>query len=101
MTLLMHMKKFKDGLNTAVFTSKFFVHDKKEITYISHDFEDGAWQFFSDDNFDNYEEVALILSLDEIIKLDKSVLEIADLPPGFVATRKTKTDNWTIAKNET
>ena len=82
------MKKFKDGINTAVFTTKFIVHDKKEITYVSHDFEDGAWEFFSDDNFDNYEEIAMILSLDEIIQIDKSVLEIADLPLGSVALEK-------------
>ena len=87
-TLLMLMKKFKDGINTAVFTTKFIVHDKKEITYVSHDFEDGAWEFFSDDNFDNYEEIAMILSLDEIIQIDKSVLEIADLPLGSVALEK-------------
>ncbi len=94
-------KVFPDSLNTAVFTTKFIVQDKKEITYVSHDFEDGAWQFFSDDNFDNYEEIAMILSLDEIIQIDNSVLEIADLPFGSVATRKSKTDNWTITRNET
>jgi len=92
---------FPDSLNTAVFTTKFIVRDKKEITYVSHDFEDGSWQFFSDDNFDNYEEIAVILSLDEIIQIDKSVLEIADLPLGFVATRKSRTDSWTITRNET
>jgi hypothetical protein len=95
------MKKFKDGLNTTVFTTKFVVNDKKEITSVYHDFEDGAWQFFSDDNFDNYEEIAMILSLDEIIQIDKSVLGIADLPLGHVATRKSTTDNWTITRNET
>ena len=95
------MKKFKDGLNTAVFTTKFVVYDKKEITYVYHYLEDGAWQFSSDDNFDYYEEIALILSLDEIIQLDRSVLEVADLPLGFVATRKSKADCWTITKNET
>ena len=63
-------KVFPDSLNTAVFTTKFVVHDRKEITYISHDFEDGSWEFYSDDNFDNYEDIVLILSLDEIIQLD-------------------------------
>jgi hypothetical protein len=95
------MKKFKDGLNTAVFTTKFVIQDKKEITYVYHYLEDGAWQFSSDDNFDNYEDIAMILSLDKIIQLDKSIVEIADLPLGFVATRKSKTDNWTITRNET
>ena len=94
------MKKFKEGFNTAVFTTKSVVRNKKEITYVSHYFEDGAWQFNSDDDFDNYEDIAMILSLDEIIQLDNSILEIADLHLGFVATRKTKTDNWTITKNE-
>ena len=94
-------KVFPDSLNTAVFTTKFVVHDRKEITYISHDFEDGSWEFYSDDNFDNYEDIVLFLSLDEIIQLDISLLEVADLPLGFVATRRSKADDWTITKNET
>ena len=94
-------KVFPDSLNTAVFTTKFVVHDRKEITYISHDFEDGSWEFYSDDNFDNYEDIVLILSLDEIIQLDISLLEVADLPLGFVATRRSIADDWTITKNET
>lgn len=40
----------------------------------------------------------MILSLDEIIQIDKSVLEIADLPLGSIAIRKSKTDNWTIKR---
>jgi len=94
------MKKFEDGLNTAVFTTKFVVKDKKEITYITHETEDGVWQFFSNDLFDNFEEVAIILSLDEIINMDKTVLEIADLPLGYIATRETIKDKWEISKNE-
>ena len=93
------MKKFEDSLNTAVFTTKFVVIDKKEITYITHETEDGAWQFFSNDNFDDFEEVSMILSLDEIINLDKTVLEIADLPLGYIATRETVKDKWKISKN--
>ena len=94
------MKKFEDSLNTAVFTTKFIVKDKKEITYITHETEDGAWQFFSNDNFDDFEEVSMILSLDEIINLDKTVLEIADLPLGYIATRETVKDKWKISKND-
>jgi len=94
------MKKFEDSLNTAVFTTKFVVKDKKEITYITHETEDGAWQFFSNDNFDDFEEVSMILSLDEIINLDKTVLEIADLPLGYIATRETVKDKWKISKND-
>jgi len=94
------MKKFEDSLNTAVFTTKFVVKDKKEITYITHESEDGVWQFFSNDNFDDFEEVSMILSLDEIINLDKTVLEIADLPLGYIASRETVKDKWKISKND-
>ena len=92
------MKTFKDSLKTAVFTSRFVIKDKKDITFISHDNEDGAWQFLSNDNFDNYEEIAMIVSLDEILQIDKTILDIADLPLGYIATRQTLSDNWIIKK---
>ena len=92
------LKKDKDKLNIAVFTTKFVVKDKKEITYVTHEVEDGAWQFFSKDDFDNYEEVAMIVSFDEIVQIDKTILEIADLPLGYFATRQTSKDSWTINK---
>jgi len=92
------LKKFEDTLNTAVFTTRFVVKDKKEITYVTHEIEDGAWQFFSKDDFANFEDVAMLVSLDEIIKIDKTILEIADLPLGYIATRQTIKDSWTIQK---
>jgi len=94
------LKKFEDTLNTAVFTTKFVVKDKKEITYVTHDIEDGTWQFFSNDHFDNFEEVAMLVSLDEIIKMDKTVFEIAGLPLGFMATRQSAKEKWKIYKDE-
>jgi len=84
----------------AVFTTRFVLEDKKPITYVTHDIEDGAWQFFSDDPFDNFEEVAKVVGLQEIFDIDVTLLKIADLPPGFIATRKSKTDNWTIKKHK-
>ena len=88
------MKKFEDGLNTAVFTTSFVVRDKKEITYVTHEIEDGAWQFFSNDKFENYEDIAMIVSFGELIELDKTLLDIADLPLGSIATRQSANDDW-------
>lgn len=92
------MKRFEDTLNTAVFTTSFVVKDKHEITYVTHDAEDGAWQFFSNDDFDNYEDVAMLVSMEEIIKIDQSVLEIADMSLGYYASRESKIDSWEINK---
>ena len=94
------MKTFKDSLNTAVFTTTFVFKDKKPITHVFHDIEDGAWQFLSDDVYDDFEKVAMIVSLDEVIDLDKTVLDIAHLPLGFYAKRKSSTDSWTIHKRK-
>ena len=91
-------KKFVDSPKTAVFTTKFVVNDKKEITYVSHDDEDGAWQFFSDDKFEDFEKVAKVISLEEILKIDSTLLELADLPLGYIATRKNMKSQWKIEK---
>lgn len=92
--------EFDAMLDTAVFTTKFVIEDKRTITYVTHDFEDGTWQFFSNDPFDNFEEVAKIAGLKEIFDLDKTLLEIAELPLGFYATRKDKNDKWTIQEQK-
>lgn len=92
--------KFREPLNTAVFTTKFVVEEKKPITYVTHDIDDGAWQFFSDDEFDDFESVVKIVALDEIIKLDNSVLELAGMPEGCYAHRESVNDKWEIRKQE-
>lgn len=93
-------KEFDSTHDTAVFTTKFVLEDNKSITYVSHELEDGAWQFFSDDEFDNFEEVAKIVGFQEILNTDDSLLKIVDLPLGSYATRKDKSDNWIVRKLE-
>ena len=88
------MKKFEENINTAVFTTSFVVTGKNEITYVTHEIEDGAWQFFSNDKFENYEDVAMIVSLGEIIELDNTLLDLADLPLGYTASRQSVRDTW-------
>ena len=94
------MKKFDDPLNTAVFTTKFVIRDKKEITYVTHDEDDGAWQFFSNDEWENFEDVAMVVGLGTILSFDNTLLEIADLPYGYCATRKSRNDKWVIQKHQ-
>jgi hypothetical protein len=71
---------------------------KEQVLLDYHYEEDGAWQFSSNDEFKNFEEVSRIVSLDEIVKLNGSLLEIADLPVGFWTFRNNKTDTWKIKK---
>jgi hypothetical protein len=91
-------KKFKVADNTAVFTTWYVIRDKKPITYVTHEQEDGTWQFLSSDEFDNFEEVGAIVGLGEIVAMDPSVLELADMPLGHYAIRETANHKWSIRK---
>ena len=74
------------------------LNDGKDITTVYHYEEDGAWQFSSNDEVKDLEEVARIVSLDQIVKLGGTVLEIANLPAGFWAFRNNKINTWEIKK---
>ena len=89
-------KKFNESYNTAVFTTKFVLYDKKDITVVYHFKEDGAWQFSSDDQFGDIEGVAKVVGLGELVEMDNTILDVADLPGGFFAQRKSKQDKWVI-----
>lgn len=82
----------------AVFTTTFVLDDKKRITYVSRELEDGAWLFFSDDEFDDFEAVVKIMGLNEIMELDPTLKGLKDLEPGYFATRKGKSGAWVIGK---
>ena len=91
---------FQDSLNTAVFTTKFVINKKSLITYVSHDEEDGAWQFFSNDEFESFETVVMIVGLGEMLELDSTLVEIGDLPLGYVARRNSKEGPWIKQKRQ-
>ena len=60
------MKKFSEGLDTAVFTTKYVINEGSPILVVYH-YEDGSWQFngkeanLNDDDFK-------IVSLEEILQ---------------------------------
>jgi len=92
------MKQFEEPANTAVFTTKFIENDNKPITLVRHDADDSTWVFLSDDKYDNIADVAKIVGLGQVIGMDSSVLEIADMKLGYYAHRKTRQDAWEVEK---
>lgn len=71
---------FSDKPNTACFTCCHILNGEKRISYISHD-EDGYWQFLCGKTHTNDE--ARIVSLADILKMDGSVADVADMPCGY------------------
>lgn len=83
---------FEDPPNVAVFTTKSVVNGERPILRVTHDDDDGAWQFHTGQAVDGGE--AMIVALREIVKLDPSVASLADLPYGWIAMRDSVTSEW-------
>lgn len=89
---------FKDKPNTAVLTCTHILNENRPILYVSHDFEDGCWQFLCGQ--EHKTEDAKIMALEEIYNMDKSLKEIANLDYGESAIRKDLTSKWVIKYNK-
>ena len=76
---------FSEAENTACFTCKQVMHDGADILYVTHDEDDGGWQFLSGDELT--EEDAMVVSMRNIVDRDPSVNALHDMPEGVGATR--------------
>ncbi len=84
---------FADVPETMCFTCSHVLNDKEQVLYISHD-EDCCWQFLCGRN--HTEDEARIVSLAEMLKIDKSVAKFADLKLGECA--ENCNGSWVVRK---
>jgi hypothetical protein len=94
------MSTFSDPSNVAVIASRRVVFAGDWISYVSHDAEDGAWQFHGSEPEATQESDAVVVSLQSILEFDSTILELADLPIGWHASRTAKAAPWRTAKIE-
>jgi hypothetical protein len=83
---------FDQRQNCAVITVRPILFDGAPILYVSHDSDDHGWQFLGAQGAQM--GLATVVSLSDIVELDRSVLELADLPPGWYAWRESKSVSW-------
>ena len=89
---------FNDPPNVAVFTNKKIVDGTEWIQHVSHDEDDGAWQFHPEGG--TPEQDASVVSLKTIIDIDPSVASLADLPLGWCASRTAANAGWKKQKKQ-
>jgi hypothetical protein len=89
---------FSDPRKVAVFTTKSILERRVPILMVTHDEEDGAWQFL--DGSTPMMEDGRIMGLEEIVSRDNSILELANLPEGWMAIRSSPSSPWKIMKHE-
>jgi hypothetical protein len=75
-----------------VITLRQVLDDHEPVLYVTHDAEDGQWQFLH--GGDVHEDDARIVALRTIVELDPTVKELANLPLGWVATRDAVGESW-------
>lgn len=90
---VLHAWPFEDARDTAVFTSWRILRKEEWIHYVTHDSEDGAWQFHPFSAPTPLTEAALV-SLETVFSLDGSIAELADLPMGWHAWRDSPDGAW-------
>ena len=89
--------QFKESLNTAVFTTRYVVEESSPILFVYHD-DDGSWQFHGGEQEVSDNDMRLV-ALEEVIKLDKSILELADMPIGSEAMRSDANSSWKVVSS--
>jgi hypothetical protein len=89
---------FADPPNVATFCVRQVFHGGKPILYVVHDDDDGAWQFLTGEPV--AQEDAMVVGLSTVVRHDPSVMELADLPYGWSATRRAVGEPWQREKRE-
>jgi hypothetical protein len=85
----------KVNLNTAVFTTRFVLENNSPILFVYHHVEDGAWEFLGGEEI-NSDNDYRVVSMEEIINLDKSLIELLSLRQGSEAFRSDMESPWIV-----
>lgn len=83
---------FDQPRNCATFTMRQVLDGSEPILLVSHDADDHGWQFIGISDASSTD--VRIVSLEEIVWLDPTVLDVADLPPGWQAVRDRVGGPW-------
>lgn len=89
------MKITEEDKNKSAITTKYVVNNNSIIVSVFYD-EDGDWQFLGEEEVS--EEDAIVVSIQEMIDIDKSLVNLPDLKEGESAYRKNKESIWIIRK---
>ena len=83
---------FDQPPNCAVITLGQIVDGSASILQVVHDADDHGWQFLTLD--DAREEDASVVRLGQIVQIDPSVFDVADIAPGWRAWRQSPEHEW-------
>jgi hypothetical protein len=83
---------FEDPPKTVCLTTKHIVYEDYPVLYVSRSDDDGTWQFHYGGTVTMSD--ALLVGIGTVVEHDPSIIEIADLPLGWCATRTKPGKPW-------
>ncbi len=83
---------FADPPNVVSFTLQQIMDGDAPILLVCRDEEDGSWQFLDGNPISMAD--ALLVCLKNVLAVDPSIAELADLPIGWQASRATQDHPW-------
>lgn len=89
---------FDEPKNVAAVTVRQIMREGQPILLVSHDADDGSWQFLTGGQFSMAD--ALLVALHSVVEHDPSVRELADLPLGWVAARDSAGSPWRRSRHD-
>ncbi len=90
--------RFAEPPSTVVVTLERILRGDSSLSLVTHDSEDGGWQFLDGEQV--FEEDGTTVLLGEMVQFDPSLLELGDLAAGWYAWRDTPDQPWERAEGE-
>jgi len=84
--------QFDQGRDVVAITTRQIMRDGHPVLSVIHYSEDQSWAFLSGHTFDPAD--ALAVRMQTVVDTDNTLHTIADLPPGWVATRQSVGGEW-------
>ncbi len=85
--------KFQESEETACFVCDHVMNKTRPILYVTHEQEDGFWQFLCG-HPNHIDSNIKIISLKQVTGLDATVNDLFEMPLGVGASRKSTNDKW-------
>lgn len=92
------MKLKEEDKYKAVLTTEHVICKGSPVTYVVYD-EDGDWQLFGDEEFDE-DENPYVVSVEEILEMEPVLRKLPDMQPGQTAIRDAGSFRWTVIEEE-
>ncbi len=89
---------FDQARNVTAITTKQVLEEKFPILRVTHYMDDHSWAFVCGTT--NTVEDGRVICMESALNIDPTLIEIADLPPGYCAQRVSIGAPWQRIQNE-